>query len=140
MTHQSPTSLIRIVLIACVFALGCNTSDQYGSSPSPVAPTPAGASNAFTIDIAEINGSNSFIPSPAAINADQVAIWRNTDTVTHHVVFDDGSVDIGTLAPGTISQPIAVVPGTHNYHCTIHPEMVGTVSVTASEEAIHGTK
>jgi plastocyanin len=140
LTDHAHTTLIGLALVGCVFALGCNTSDQYGGSPSPVAPSPAGSSNTFAIDIAEINGPFSFIPSPASIRSDQVAIWHNTDSVTHHVVLDDGSVDTGTLAPGTMSQPIAMAPGTHSYHCTIHPEMVGTVSVSASAGDFHGTK
>lgn len=138
MKGQRHISVIGLALVACLGASACGSSNGYGN-PSPVAPAPQ-PSNAFTVDIAEINGPYSFIPSPVKIGSDQVVTWRNTDAVTHHVVFDDGSFDAGSLAPGTVSQPIAVTAGTHAYHCTIHPEMVGTISVGAAEGGSHGAK
>ncbi len=98
---------------------------------TPTAPTPPAHSHIVTIDIAEINGPYSFYPSQATVRANQVIVWRNWDTVTHHLVFDDGSVDTGTLAPGTLSQPMTIGVGNRSYHCTIHPTMVGTVVVTS---------
>jgi plastocyanin len=82
--------------------------------------------------VAEINGPYSFYPSPAPARSEQAIVWRNSDKVTHRVVFDDMPVDTGTLAPGTLSQPIRVGPGNWAYHCAIHPSMVGSVMVTAS--------
>ena len=103
---------------------GCSRNRETGSL---VAPSPAAAPAALEIKIAEINGPNSFYPSPATVQADGTIVWRNVDTVTHHLVLDDGTVDTGTLAPGTTSQPETVAPGNRTYHCTIHPSMVGTV-------------
>ena len=60
------------------------------------------------------------------LGSSQTVVWRNRDTVTHHVVFDDNAIDTGTLAPGTLSQPMTIGAGTWNYHCSIHPTMVGT--------------
>jgi plastocyanin len=52
-------------------------------------------------------------------------IWHNVDTVTHRVVFNDGEVDTGNIAPGAFSAEMGLVaPGP--YHCSIHPPMVGT--------------
>ena len=61
-------------------------------------------------------------------------VWLNADTVTHHRVFDDGSLDTGALAPGTLSQPMTIGVGNRSYHCTIHPTMVGTVVVISALE------
>jgi plastocyanin len=97
-----------------------------------VGAAPATTSSNFTIHVAEINGPYSFYPSPATVGSGQVIVWRNDDIVTHHVVFDNISVDTGTLAPGTLSQPMKIGPGTWSYHCAIHPEMVGSVTVPAS--------
>jgi len=99
-----------------------------------MAPTPPAISHIVNIDIAEVNGPYSFYPSPATIHRDQLVVWRNLDNVTHHLVFDDGSIDTGTLAPGTLSQPITIGAGNRSYHCTIHPTMVGTVVVTSALE------
>ena len=101
---------------------------------TPTAPTPPATSHIVTVDIAEINGPYSFYPSQAAVQPGQAIVWRNWDTVTHHLVFDDGSIDTGTLAPGTLSQPITTGAGNRSYHCTIHPTMVGTVVGTSALE------
>jgi plastocyanin len=101
---------------------------------TPTAPTPPAPSHIVTVDIAEINGPYSFYPSQATVQPDQVIVWRNWDTVTHHLVFDDGSIDTGTLAPGTSSQPITTGAGNRSYHCTIHQTMVGTVVATSALE------
>jgi plastocyanin len=130
MTRPKPIWLRAIVLITCFAGAACSTSDPQRNSP--VGPTPPVPSRNFIIDVAEINGPYSFYPSPATIRSEQIIVWRNSDTVTHHVVFDDMSVDTGTLAPGTLSQPITAGPGNWPYHCAIHPSMVGNVTVTAS--------
>jgi plastocyanin len=131
MTLPKPIWLTAIALVAGFAGAACSTADPYGSSTGPVGPTPAVPSN-FIIDVAEINGPYSFYPSPATVAFARIIVWRNSDAVTHHVVFDDTSVDTGTLAPGTSSQPITVAPGNWSYHCAIHPSMVGSVTVTAS--------
>jgi plastocyanin len=123
---------IGIVLAIYVATSGCGPANQPNFTPT--APTPPATSHVATIDIAEIDGPYSFYPSPATIRIDQVIVWRNEDTVTHHLVFDDGSIDTGTLAPGTVSQPIPVVAGNRSYHCTIHPTMVGAVVVTPASQ------
>jgi plastocyanin len=104
------------------------------AAPSPAAPSPA-APAPITIYVAEMNGPYSFIPSPAAVRSDQAIVWKNSDIETHHLVLDDGSIDTGTLAPGTVSQPETVAAGTRTYHCTIHPSMVGTVVVTTASSS-----
>jgi plastocyanin len=119
-----------IVLAISVATSGCGPSNQPDFTPT--APTSPGTSHIVTIDIAEVNGRYSFYPSAATISGDQSLVWRNSDTVIHHLVFDDGSVDTGTLAPGTLSQPITIGAGSRSYHCTIHPTMVGTVVVTSA--------
>src|SRR5204863_8954773 len=119
-----------MVLVGCVAGAACGMSGPYATGP--VAPTPTVPATNSVIDVAEINGPYSFYPSPATVRSGQVIVWRNSDTVTHHVVFDDMSVDTGTLAPGTLGQPIVVGPGNRTYHCAIHPSMVGSVTVTAS--------
>lgn len=125
-------SSIGIVLTICVAASACGTASQPDITPmAPILPAP---SHIVTVDIAEVNGPYSFYPSPATIQVDQVIVWRNGDTVTHHLVFDDGSIDTGPLAPGTLSQPIPIGVGNRRYHCTIHPTMVGTVLVNPASK------
>jgi len=78
-----------------------------------------------------MEGSGSYSPNPAALGAGQSVVFRNGDSVTHHIASDTaGLFDTGTLAPGATSPPIVINnPGTVPYHCTIHPSMVGTLGV-----------
>jgi plastocyanin len=122
-------SSIGMALAIYLAASACGPAKASG----PTAPTPPATSHLVTIDIAEVNGPYSFFPSPATIQSRQIVVWRNWDTVTHHLVFDDGSIDTGALAPGTLSQPMSIgAAGNQSYHCTIHPTMVGTVVLTSA--------
>jgi plastocyanin len=55
-----------------------------------------------------------------------MVVWHNVDTVTHRVVFNDGELDTGNLAPGAFSAATSLV-AVGPYHCSIHPSMVGTI-------------
>jgi plastocyanin len=123
------TALIGTLLATLVVASACGTDGANGLGSTPTAPSPP--PQVVTVEIAEINGPYSFYPNPVRVGSDQSVIWRNSDTVTHHVVFDQDSIDTGTLAPGTLSQPMAIRAGTWGYHCSIHPAMVGSVTVTS---------
>jgi plastocyanin len=129
---------MRLLFASSLAALTFGVVACGGPGPSPTNPnTPSNPPAApITIDVAEINGPNSFYPSPVTVEFERVVEWRNSDTVTHHVVFDDRSLDTGTLAPGTLSQPFTVGPGTRTYHCSIHPTMVGSISVERLSSAM----
>ena len=114
-----------LVTSVAVTACGSNGANGLGAPTAPTVPP-----RQVTVDVAEINGPYSFYPSPIMVQSDQTVVWRNFDSVTHHVVFDKGSIDTGALAPGTLSQPMAIGEGTWSYHCSIHPTMVGSVTIT----------
>ena len=119
---------IGMLLATFVAVSACGTNGANGPGSTPTAPTVRPPQ--VTIDVAEMNGPYSFYPSPVMVQSNQTVVWRNFDTVTHHVVFDKGSIDTGALAPGTLSQPMAIGEGTWSYHCSIHPTMVGSVTIT----------
>ena len=109
---------------------GCNGSG-YGNQNNANPTTPTGAqstSDVVTVNVVGIKGALSFSPNPATLPAGQMIVWHNVDTITHHVVFDDRSVDTGDLAPGAFSQPQTIPADRGPYHCSIHPVMVGSVN------------
>jgi plastocyanin len=81
-----------------------------------------------TVNVVGVNGALSFSPNPASLPAGQMIVWHNVDTITHHVVFNDRSVDTGDLAAGAFSQPQQIAAAGGQYHCSIHPVMVGGVN------------
>jgi len=123
---------MRAFAIVTVLALGlatwaCSGSGySNGSTSSPSAPTPITSNGVVTINVVAINGAQSFSPNPATLPAGQMVVWHNVNSTTHRVVLNDGSVDTGNLEPGASSQPMAIGAAAGQYHCSIHPEMIGS--------------
>jgi plastocyanin len=62
-----------------------------------------------------------------------MVVFKNIDSAVHRVVLNDGSVDSGNIAPGATSAPIVMPGGGTNYHCSIHPDMIGAVGPVSGE-------
>jgi plastocyanin len=111
---------------------GCSGNGYSSGGGNPVGPTPpSSASGIVTINVVAINGAQSFSPNPATVPSGQMVVWHNVDSITHHVVLNDGSVDTGDLAAGASSQPMTIGSGAP-YHCSIHPVMVGSINQNPS--------
>jgi plastocyanin len=114
---------------------GCGAS-SYGNGSSANSGTPTAPTQSIpgvvTINVVAVNGAQSFSPNPATLPTGQMVVWHNVDTITHHVVLNDGSVDTGDLTPGASSQPMAIAAAGGQYHCSIHPVMVGSVNQNTS--------
>lgn len=103
----------------------------------PAAPTPPPGdtpiANAYILPGAVNLGANAFGDEPVVIHMGERLRWRNIDTVEHDVVADTPSlpefVTTGTLAPGGERLFTMNTAGTTKIHCTIHPQMVGTLVV-----------
>src|SRR5204863_3799862 len=107
---------------------GCSGNGySSGSVANPSSPTPSSAAGIVTINVVAINGAQSFSPNPATLPAGQMVVWHNVDTITHRVVLNDRSGDTGDLAPGVSSPPMAMGAASGQYHCSIHPDMVGSI-------------
>ena len=115
---------LAVVSIAVVLCGSCGGS---GSS-TPSSPSPAAA--ATTIAIMGSNGTQAFSPNPASFGG-QTVVFKNNDSVSHRVVLNDGSIDTGDIAPGATSRAVAMPASGANYHCQIHPGMIGAVSGSA---------
>jgi plastocyanin len=81
-----------------------------------------------TITITGVKGSLSFSPNPAMCAVGQTVVWKNADSVAHRIVIDDLGVNTGTIAPGATSPPMSLGDVSKNYHCSIHPDMVGALN------------
>ena len=73
-------------------------------TPTPTPPPPGGL---VTINVVGINGAQSFSPNPSTLPAGQMVVWHNVDSITHRVVLNDGSLDTGNIAGGSV-QPADV--------------------------------
>lgn len=123
MTTQSRL-LIASALMAGFAAAACGSS---GGASNPTGPT---TTNTPTINIVGQNGTQAFSPNPASFGGQQV-VFKNNDSVSHRVILNDGSVDTGNIAPGATSSMITIPSTGTNYHCAVHPGMIGSVSAAS---------
>jgi plastocyanin len=110
----------------CLLAAACGGGSSNPGSPSsqpPSSPPPTTA----TIDVVGQNGTQAFSPNPANFGG-QMVVFRNTHNVPHRVVLNDGSVDTGDIAPGATSRAVQMPSAGTNYHCSLHPGMIGSVA------------
>ncbi len=112
---------------AFVLVLATMSACGGGGGGSTSTPTTPSASNTPTINIVGQNGTQAFSPNPSSFGGQQV-VFKNNDSVVHHVVLNDGSVDTGDIAPGATSRVVTMPAGGTNYHCSIHLGMIGSVS------------
>ena len=91
---------------------------------------------------AETKGTEAFTPSPLSVPVNGVVHWYNDDRAAaggqyggsngtiHTINADDLSFLSGNLKPGRSFDHTFATAGTYAYHCSIHPTMRGTITVT----------
>jgi plastocyanin len=131
--QASAALLVLTALVSC----GDDSTDPNqppGGEPLP----PNGIS---IVAGAQTKASGAFAPNPLSISlADGGTVrWFNNDGaggvyggsgVVHNITADDGSFASGSLAPGASFQTTLTTSGEHGYHCSLHPAMQGSVTVT----------
>jgi plastocyanin len=106
-----------------------------GCSSSSTTPTPA--ANVTIVQGASLLSTTAYSPNPftVSIASGGSVTWRNDDhgVPAHTVTSDPG--DPAAFASASLAQGVSftfvfATPGTYNYHCSIHPGMTGTITVT----------
>ena len=125
------------VASALVLLAGCGSSTDSNTPPARNLPD-----NGISIVLgAQTKGTSAFTPNPVTISLANFStvVWFNDDDAggvyggsgtAHNITADDGSFASGTLPPGSSFEGTYSAPGTYGYHCSIHPTMKGTVTVT----------
>lgn len=72
-----------------------------------------------------------FLFGSAPLQAGQTVTIYNSDTLAHTLTFDDQSVASGPITPGASYAFSVANPGVYTFHCSIHPTMKGSITVTA---------
>jgi plastocyanin len=117
---------------ALVVSGGCGGSDYSSpSAPSGGQQTPPPSSGATVINIVGDRGAQSFSPNPGSVTQSRMVSWRNSDSVVHRIVSNDGSFDTGNIAAGASSTPLTLLTDGTNYHCSLHPGMIGAINASA---------
>jgi plastocyanin len=123
-----------VIIVASLFFAGVLLSGPsalaHGASPSLV-------KDVSIVPNAAIMGDKAYSPNPVDVKVGGGVTWSNDDSTIHTVTSgavgseDSGSVfDSGILSPGATFDFVFVNAGGYDYYCTLHPQMVGTVSVS----------
>jgi plastocyanin len=129
---------VRKFLIAAtlLLAAGCSGSnDSSPSSPSastPTTPSSTSTGPSVTAGIpggASVLSATAFGANPLTVAAGTTVAWTNNDSVAHTSTADASQWNSGSINPGQTFRFTFTAAGRYTYHCAIHPNMVGTVTV-----------
>jgi len=126
---------LAAILLAALAASQCGGGD---SQPAATPTTPGATPSVVTVSIIGTQGNKSYVPNPIATSSGEQVVFRNNDTVVHHIVMDDGSIDFGLVAGGASTTAKGVGAG-GNFHCSIHPSMVGSINGAVAPEPPPGS-
>ncbi|HUC18587.1 MAG TPA: plastocyanin/azurin family copper-binding protein [Acetobacteraceae bacterium] len=72
-----------------------------------------------------------FMPATIVIHPGEKVTWVNRDADVHNVTSDGNAKSFHTplLDTGESASLTFATPGTFGYHCSIHPDMTGTIIV-----------
>lgn len=102
-----------------------------GSAPNPtplVTTSSPAAQQAITISVQGFR----YNPPAITIHLGDTVTWKNLDAAPHTITTKADAVsafDSGMIGQNETFAHIFNQTGTYNYHCTFHPEMVGTIVV-----------
>lgn len=114
--------------VICVIAIatsvvGCS---GYGTAPAtPPAGTPGATSSQTKVSISNF----AFAPQTLQIAKGTTVTWTNNDSAQHTVTSDTNLFDSGPISNGATFNYTFNEAGTFNYHCNVHPSMLGKVTV-----------
>ena len=134
------------IAASAVLLLAACSSSGATVAPSQAAPTaeastaasasPVGGGGAACSQSAEGGqvavAIKDFAFGPANIQAKtgQVITFTNGDSAPHTATLDDGSCSTGTISPGSSDGLVFSAAGTYPFHCRIHTNMKGTITVS----------
>jgi plastocyanin len=114
----------------CLAACGGGTSPGSGTPPAASVGVAGANLGTPTIKIAA-TGQLTFDPAMTTAHVGDIIQWSNTGSVEHTITFDSqSSLSDPSLDPGGIWEAKFTTAGTYQYHCSIHPNMVGTIVVS----------
>lgn len=128
--HRLATLAVALILAACSGGSTTPTSGPTAGGPgATTAAAPCTDSTGTTVVQATV--SNNTWSQPVNAKVGDVITWSNSDGVPHKVALDDGSCQMSDNIPGGGSKSLVfTVAGTYPFHCTVHPSMKGTITIS----------
>jgi plastocyanin len=123
------TFAVAAALAACSGGGTATTAPTTAAGAPTPAPVCSDSTGATTVNatVADFKWSD-----PVTAKVGDVITWTNNDTAGHKVGTDDGSCTMGaTISGGGGKQSLVFnKAGTYPFHCTIHANMKGTITIS----------
>jgi plastocyanin len=71
-----------------------------------------------------------FNPATITVKAGEKVTWANGDPAPHSIVLDGGECESPSFGEGESTTLVFNVAGSYPFHCGIHPNMTGTITVS----------
>ena len=116
--------LLLVMVAGCGGATGASTSTS--SSPSPA----VAAAAATIMVVPDPTTIGTYMPAAVTVKAGDTVAWDFQDINPHTASSD---MAVFSSLPSTKGKTYSykfTKPGTYKYHCAIHPEMMGTITVS----------
>lgn len=137
--HRRP--LVTLAAGAVLFLAACSSGGATSAPSTAPAAEPSveasqaagGAPCAESAAAGEVKVSiEGFAFNPADITASvgQTVTFTNGDSAPHTATLDDGSCTTPNIANGASDGLTFTAAGTYPFHCNVHPNMKGTITVS----------
>lgn len=131
----------KLLLIgACALALGvagCGSEDESttsggdtGTASQPAETAAGGGAGGKKVEVVMKDVEN--MPEAVSVAKGGTITWTNEDPFDHTVTKQTGpgkKFDSGNIAGGKTYEQTFTTPGEIDYHCTIHPNQTGKITV-----------
>lgn len=127
------SALMTLAIAACSSSSASSAPSTAASAPAEATTSAAAAACQETTDPGDVTASiKDFAFDPAVLTAkvDQAIAFSNTGAAAHTVTLDDGTCTTPNINAGSADGVVFSVAGSYPFHCAIHPQMKGTITVT----------
>jgi plastocyanin len=122
-----------------ILAQGTNATNATNATTTANATSAAAGGQSTVIMPFGSSGATSgagYEPPEVTVSPSATVVWDNQDSALHTATSGesstpDGKFDTGVVGPNQVSGPVTMPaePGDYRYFCTLHPFLVGTVTV-----------
>jgi plastocyanin len=125
--------LMTLALAACSGSTA-SSAPSTAATAAPAATTSAAATKCEETtdpgDVAVSIKDFAFDTTEISAKVGQVIAFTNTGAAPHTATVDDGSCTTPNIAAGSADGLVFSVAGSYPFHCAIHAQMKGTITVT----------